>query len=87
MATIYYTVPSECPESYYKLTTGWKPGECDDYVAELAADDYHTNRDGWESDWPLDFDLHKEEGGPAFASFTVEREAVPEFTAMPRESV
>ena len=87
MATIYYTVPSECADSYYELETGWQPGECDRYIAEQAADDYHSNHDGWESEWPLGFALHKEEGGPAFASFTVEREAVPEFMATPRESV
>lgn len=59
-------------------------------VAQRCADDYHSNHDGWESSWPLDFTLYETENGDPVATLEVEREAIPEFTAthkrLPNES-
>lgn len=52
-----------------------------DDVAVDAAEDYHSNHDGWESSWPLDITLYETKDGPAIATFEVERETVPEFHA------
>lgn len=49
--------------------------------AELAAEDYHANHDGWEARWPRTFVLFDAEDGPEVARFTVEREYDPVFTA------
>jgi hypothetical protein len=53
-------------------------------VAVDAAEDYHSNHDGWESVWPLDIFIYESEEGPAIARFEVEREAVPQFYAWER---
>jgi len=50
-------------------------------LAELCADDYHSNHDGWESRWPLTLSLFESEDGPELARFEIEREARPTFVA------
>jgi hypothetical protein len=50
------------------------------WVAEAAAKDFHSNHDGWESDWPLTFaicDIYGNRLGRA----VVDRETVPQFRA------
>jgi hypothetical protein len=51
-----------------------------DYIAEDAGEDYHSNHDGWEDDWPVDITLFKEDG-TLIGKFTVELEHVPQFSA------
>ena len=53
-------------------------------VAVDAAEDYHSNHDGWESHWPLMFTIYESEEGPPVARFEVERETVPAFHAWDR---
>lgn len=48
-------------------------------LAELCADDFHSNHDGWESRWPRDITIYETEEGPPIASFEVDREAIPHF--------
>ena len=80
--TVWYSVVEHGDQRFELLTI--KRGDQRDTAIE-AADDYHSNHDGWESRWPLTFDLYEnEEGGAAFARFEVERESVPEFWAYPR---
>lgn len=50
-------------------------------LAEEAADDYHSNHDGWEASWPITFALAATEDGPEVARFEIERETRPEFHA------
>lgn len=50
-------------------------------IAEKCADDYHANHDGWEASWPVMLAIYESEYSPAIATFEVDREAVPEFTA------
>lgn len=54
-------------------------------VAIDAAEDFHSNHDGWESVWPMDFTIYESEEGPAVGRFEVERETVPQFHAWERE--
>lgn len=53
-------------------------------VAEECAHDYHSNRDGWDCDWPVDMVIYEytdNEDGKELWRGTVDREAVPEFRA------
>lgn len=50
-------------------------------IADELADDFHSNHDGWEAEWPLELRIYKE--GKEVARFSVEREYEPTFT--PRE--
>lgn len=50
-------------------------------LAVDAAEDYHSNHDGWEATWPLEIVLYESENGVAVARFEVERETVPQFHA------
>ena len=51
-----------------------------EYVAEEAAEDYHRNHDGWESEWPLVFVI-LDDDLTELGRFSVSREAVPQFHA------
>jgi hypothetical protein len=48
-------------------------------AARLYADYCHSNRDGWESTWPLNFRVRLPDN--TTKDFEVEREMVPEFVA------
>lgn len=50
-------------------------------LAELAADDYHSNHDGWEASWPIRFGISATEHGPEMARFEVDRDVEPVFAA------
>lgn len=52
-----------------------------EFVAEEAAADYHSNHDGWESQWPQTIRLYDGKTGPEIGRFTVEREYEPSFSA------
>lgn len=49
-------------------------------AAVEAAEDYHSNHDGWESSWPL---LITVLADGVTKTFSVDREAVPQFWASP----
>lgn len=51
-----------------------------EYIAELAAEDYHSCHDGWESSWPLPFTIF-DNCGILLGKYEVDREAVPSFSA------
>lgn len=52
-----------------------------EYLAEVAAADFHSERDGWEGVWPRTITLYDGKTGPELARFTVEREYEPSFSA------
>ena len=54
-------------------------------AAKAYADYVHSNRDGWESTWPLAFRVRCPDG--SMADFEVDREYVPEFSAAPIKAV
>lgn len=81
MKTIWYSSEGDChPLEVDSTTCLHRPLEAR-HVAEKCADDFHSNHDGWERSWPRTFTLHETEGGPVVATFEIEREAVPVFTA------
>lgn len=85
MQTIWYRVIDHCEASYYDIEL---PGTYDltrpmeqTLIGVRCADDYHSNHDGWESNWPLTFALHATEEGPEVARLNIDREEVPHFYA------
>lgn len=50
------------------------------YIAEDYAEYFHGNRDGWDSSWPLRFDVYSQDG-KLIGKFNVNREFRPEFYA------
>jgi fibronectin type 3 domain-containing protein len=54
-------------------------------AAEAYADYVHSQRDGYESSWPLVFRVCSPDG--SISDFEVDREYVPEFSASPVKSV
>lgn len=61
----------------YNISRPMEQGE----IVEVCAEDFHSERDGWECNWPRDFILYADEEGPPIAAFRVDREAVPQFYA------
>ena len=47
-------------------------------VAVEAAEDFHTNHDGWESTWPINFEIIDADG-ISLGCFKIDCEAVPHF--------
>jgi len=56
-------------ESYYD--------DAEDIAVE-AAEDYHSRHDGWESSWPIAFEI-VDADGISLGTFNIDREAVPHF--------
>jgi len=51
-------------------------------LADDAAEDYHSEHDGWETAWPIEFHLFADkEGKHLLGSFTVERDFEPVFSS------
>ena len=82
MKTVWYCVDDSDPCNGHTLKTLDRPPYYWDVIANECADDYHNNHDGWESTWPLRFFLRETEDGPIVAVFDVDREVVPQFSAM-----
>lgn len=81
--TLWYRCVDHCDESFYSCETTENLDDPHSYrwAVTKAAKDYHSNHDGWESNWPLVFSLHKTEGGPELARFLVDRDVEPVFYA------
>jgi len=82
---IYYQVPEVCPDSFYLLKSDvWdnlnSPNDFD-MIASDCGEDYYSQHDGWENSWPLVISLHTDEGSPEVARFSVDMEAVPQFSS------
>lgn len=48
-----------------------------DYALQNIAEDYDSNHDGWEDDWPVMFTVWFE--GEKLGTWSVDKEAVPSF--------
>ena len=77
--TVWYRCISHCESTPFAFEPD--SNEMDRWMAQEAADDYHSNHDGWEATWPLTFSLHETEDGPEVARFEVERECQAVFWA------
>ncbi|MES2367737.1 MAG: hypothetical protein V4563_17805 [Pseudomonadota bacterium] len=79
MKMIYYKTEQdmesayECPDS-----EDW---DVDTFAASQCADDYHSNHDGWECTWPMEFYLATTEDSKEWKMFLVDREYSAEFHA------
>ena len=78
--TVYYCV-NDADDMRFKLESTFDLSD-GSWVAEEAAEDYHTHHDGWEDGWPLTFIMFETEDGPEVCRFEVEREEVPVFHAV-----
>jgi hypothetical protein len=84
--TVRYGVDGESPKMCGYTTTipkAWTTPDDDftkKWIAESVADDYHTNHDGWDSPWPVTFEIEYADGAPV-GTYEVNREAIPEFHA------
>jgi hypothetical protein len=74
---ISYTV-GDNGDDKYELDTNWANDNID-YMADDAAKDFHSNHDGWESSWPLDFEIFIEDVSQGV--YRVERENSPTFSS------
>jgi hypothetical protein len=52
-------------------------GEC---LATEAAEDYHSDHDGWESSWPIEITILKEDG-TLVGKYSVDRDVAPVFSS------
>lgn len=59
----------------YDLSDAWDQS----MLMKHAAQDYHSNHDGWEASWPCTFALAASEDGPEVARFTIDRDVEPVF--------
>jgi len=77
-----YSVEDHDADERYDLP-GFKPSSDGSarWAAEFAAEDYHSNHDGWESSWPLTFAMY-DPGDQLLGRYCVDRETVPRFTAV-----
>ena len=55
-----------------------------EYMAEDAADHFYANNDGWESSWPVFFELYGD--GVSLGVFEVDLEFNPTFSASPGQA-
>lgn len=71
---IWYSYDEEQgPNGRYNLDCSLD--EADDEVP----DNFWSEHDGWEAQWPATFYVYESEGGPPVLKLTVEMEAAPEF--------
>jgi len=76
-----YCVGTFDKQAVYETEISWHP-EVDvcESVAELCAEDYHCNHDGFESSWPVKIILVSRDDKPQ-ATFAVDRFTEPSFSA------
>ncbi len=65
----------------YEIESIWDIEEDGEYLAEDAAENYHSEHDGWEDTWPIKINLHKEDEGDVVATYGVDLEHTPTFSA------
>lgn len=78
MTKIYYTLEPEFDDYLFIENNPWMDGITE--WAEKAAENYHSEHDGWEANWPLHIWLWHEDA-TAIGCYLVTLEAVPTFRA------
>lgn len=71
----WYRVPYECEESTYFVNEKYY----EQSAGSVAAQDFWDNHDGWESSWPVTFEISKTEDFEPILRCTVEMEMHPWF--------
>jgi hypothetical protein len=77
--TYKYVVDSTDLEDSFEFSSNLPDGWGDTLAAE-AAEDYHSNHDGWESSWPLEITV-ADIDGKVIGTFSVDRDVEPVFSA------
>lgn len=68
-------------EERSKFFSSWDQDDLE-YLAASAAEDFHSNRDGWEyRNWPIEIFLYEENGITLLGKFSVDRDVEPVFCA------
>jgi hypothetical protein len=75
MAKFKYRCADLGRPEFYEIDSSFDDAED---VAVEAAEDFHTNHDGWESNWPITFEIVDAED-ISLGNFQVDRESVPHF--------
>lgn len=78
-----YRIPEQCEESTYLMFSDWKEDDLG-WIAEDAAVDWFNNHDGYESSWPLEFQILRMDG-TEIGRFIVDMQPVPAFSATPKK--
>lgn len=82
---VWYRVPECCDESLYKTNVAWHPMSENEVIKEAIAGacarDYNDNHEGYESSWPLTFNVHSSGDGPMLFSASVGMEMVARYSA------
>lgn len=65
-------------EPDYSFESCWDADDLE-WLAEDAANDYHSNHDGWEASWPVKFAIF--DGDTVLGKFEIELEFQPSFSA------
>lgn len=78
----YFDDDSVDLDDLYQIETMWDITDDIDqgWIAEECADDFHSNHDGWESSWPIEFKLWSDKG-VVIGVFEVDRDVQPVFHA------
>jgi len=86
LAKVQYTVCDtgvEFPDDAYSLgilSVPMNPDQWDvEILARQAAEGYWSDHDGWESEWPLDFEIYID--GKSYGVCAIEMESRPTFSA------
>lgn len=83
--TCYYRCTSQCEESTYEFSRtdrDWSDDFWKEALLDGVAEDYFSNHDGWESNWPLNFEVFYDQPCTnLIAKGRVDMEAVPTFTS------
>lgn len=85
MGMVWYSVGRDHDERF-ELRLNWACAldlhEDQQLAAKDCAADFHSEHDGWESAWPMEFALYASEYGPEVARLNVERDYDPVFYAL-----
>lgn len=73
--TVTYAVDGDSDK--LDLQTTWGVDDVN-YIVDDAAEDFHAKHDGWESTWPLNFEIFIDDVSQGV--YNVEREMTPTFS-------
>ena len=73
-----YAVSDTGDNPDYEIESVFGPDSLE-WVAEEAAEQYHSDHDGWESSWPLVFTIYQD--GKRLRAFEVHQDVKPVFIA------
>jgi len=77
----YYILNQESPEDAEGFKSHWEwASDCNEYIAQDAAEHFYRDGDGWETEWPVEIAILSDDG-KELGRFEVEQKLVPTFSA------